>query len=191
MYQLTDSLWVTELSKVRLSDIIDLNKIDVVVTDVFCGDEDGLMWPTNRILAKWKNRCSIDILDSLNISYRKVSYIGKDKHVSVIHLNDNRNTIELSNLLFESGYVEYSQPDWGMLIKQCNNPYFDQQWNLFDEVNGYDINVTDARSLSSGDNVKVAVLDVGVELTHPDLVGNLILGYDAVDANVGVLMEVI
>ena len=59
--------------------------------------------------------------------------------MSVIHLNDNRNTIELSNLLFESGYVEYSQPDWGMLIKQCNNPYFDQQWNLFDEVNGYDI----------------------------------------------------
>ena len=26
---------------------------------------------------------------------------------------------------------------------------------------------------------------MGVELTHPDLVGNLILGYDAVDANVG------
>ena len=52
-------------------------------------------------------------------------------------------------------------------------------------------NVTDVWSLSSGDNVKVAVLDVGVELTHPDLVGNLILGYDAVDANVGVLMEVI
>ena len=48
-----------------------------------------------------------------------------------------------------------------------------------------DINVTPAWDLATGAGVKVAVIDMGVDLNHPDLVNNLLPGYDATDAHCG------
>lgn len=53
-----------------------------------------------------------------------------------------------------------------------NDAYFDSLWGLSD------INILDAWSRSTGAGVTVAVLDSGVEASHPDLVGQVLSGFN-------------
>lgn len=71
-----------------------------------------------------------------------------------------------------------------------NDPHFGRQWNItndgsaqqFNGTPGADMSVEEAWTITQGSpNVRVAILDSGVDTLHPDLVGNLILpGLDAV-----------
>ncbi len=58
-----------------------------------------------------------------------------------------------------------------------NDPYYQQyQWHLHNATGG--INAPSAWDVSQGEGVVVAVLDTGILPQHPDLVGNLLEGYD-------------
>jgi subtilisin family serine protease len=58
---------------------------------------------------------------------------------------------------------------------------FSQLWGLKNNYDpSYDINVCEAWSITKGDGIKVAILDLGVDLTHPDLVNNLLHGFEVV-----------
>ncbi len=50
---------------------------------------------------------------------------------------------------------------------------------LYNGNTGSDIHINPAWNITSGAGIKVAVIDMGVDLTHPDLVNNLLPGYDA------------
>ena len=63
-----------------------------------------------------------------------------------------------------------------------NDPYFSRQWHLYNDgsrgnnfIAGADINVTDVWQYytSGNEDVVVAIVDTGVDITHPDLVNNL------------------
>jgi subtilisin family serine protease len=78
--------------------------------------------------------------------------------------------------------VEYAEPNYiaHKLSVIPNDTYFGNQWSLQNlgtyagGTAGADISATDAWSVSTGNhNVVVAVLDTGVDYTHPDLVGNI------------------
>lgn len=77
-----------------------------------------------------------------------------------------------------SGGVAYAEPDY-LVAPQLvpNDPGYDSQW--FHSK----INTAGAWDRTTGDSrVTVAVCDTGVEATHPDLNGNVILpGYNTVD----------
>ena len=66
-----------------------------------------------------------------------------------------------------------------------NDTYFTQQWGLNNTgqsggTSGVDIKACDAWQISTGNNVTVAILDHGIDLTHPDLAGNIHpLSYDS------------
>ncbi len=67
---------------------------------------------------------------------------------------------------------------------EASDPHFGQQWGL------HRIRAHEAWSVSQGEGVLVAVLDTGVDLTHPDLAGALarrvdgsVLGHDFVDGD--------
>nr|WP_272577271.1 S8 family peptidase [Stenotrophomonas maltophilia] len=58
-----------------------------------------------------------------------------------------------------------------------NDPFYQQnQWHLHNAVGG--INAPAAWDVSQGEGIVVAVIDTGILPQHPDLVGNLLEGYD-------------
>jgi len=65
-----------------------------------------------------------------------------------------------------------------------NDEYFSMQWHLHNTgqsggTPGADIRAPEAWEITTGDpNIVVAVLDCGVDLNHPDLINNLLPGYD-------------
>jgi len=68
-----------------------------------------------------------------------------------------------------------------------DDEYFPMQWHLnntgqFGGKTGADINALSAWEITTGDpNIVVCVHDTGVDLDHPDLVKNLVPGYDSYD----------
>ena len=77
-------------------------------------------------------------------------------------------------------YVRYAQPDYVVsLSKTPNDPSFSQQWGLnnFGQNGGTpnsDISAPEAWNISTGSGKTiVAVIDTGVDYTHPDLAANI------------------
>lgn len=100
---------------------------------------------------------------------------------------ENIRTPDLFNLISDlniKSQITYAEPNLIRLIKPNNDEYLDLQWSI--ENNGYlggtpgaDMNVKPAWNIATGTGIKVAVLDEGVQLNHPDLAGNLLPGFDA------------
>ena len=104
--------------------------------------------------------------------------------------NQDDDLVNISNLFFESGLFEYSAPNFVWVNSfSSNDTYYSQQWALKNTGQdggtlGIDINVEKAWTITQGSaNIKVAVIDDGVDLTHPDLVSNLLSGYDPTGNN--------
>ena len=90
------------------------------------------------------------------------------------------NAMEMANLFYQSGLFLYAEPD--LLIDgatDCaNDEYFGRQWALRNTgqaggTSGIDIRACAAWQISTGRNVVVAVVDHGVDSSHPDLVANM------------------
>jgi len=85
------------------------------------------------------------------------------------------NAMEMANLFFESELFQYAEPDFLIdnAIDCANDQYFGQQWALRNTgqnggTSGIDIRICNAWQISTGSNVVVAVVDQGVDSTHPD-----------------------
>lgn len=99
---------------------------------------------------------------------------------------DSKNLISRANLFYETGYCIFSSPDFCYINrKYSNDPYYSQQWGLKNtgQYSGYtagsDIRIEQAWPFSKGLGVKIAVIDLGVQINHPDLQQNIVSGYDA------------
>ena len=70
-----------------------------------------------------------------------------------------------------------------------NDQYFPNQWHLLNTgqsggTPGADIRAPEAWEITTGDpNIVVAVIDIGVDSKHPDLIGSLVPGYDFWDVD--------
>ena len=84
------------------------------------------------------------------------------------------------NTIYKTYYPETA--NLSITTKKSNpdgNPYFSQQWALYNSANPIlDIDAQEAWDLSTGSNIKVALLCDGIQLDHPDLADNLLSGYD-------------
>jgi len=187
---------------------IDINglKQKCTITDVAYALEysDGaIQFPSYEILLKVKKgRTPEEVINYLNYTRNIERTELFDKYNDFYLLNLN---VPLSDILqtcrdlYETGWCEIAEPSFIRTLKPCNtNPFFSYQWGLkntrqplncyeYDEGDySYDINIEPAWNITKGSsNIKVAVLDEGIQLDHPDLADNLILGYDATDGNYG------
>jgi thermitase len=72
--------------------------------------------------------------------------------------------------------VAYAQPDYRYRATAADS-FLQQQWGL---GAGPGVDVAPAWNRTRGAGETIAVLDTGVDLTHPDLAGNLVPGWDFV-----------
>ena len=100
----------------------------------------------------------------------------------------------ICDVLNDSNYCEIAELDYTFFdplnnnINPEQNPKFEEkQWYLHDSftTNLYPINASSAWNYSTGEEIKIAILDEGIDLTHKDLVDNLIQGYDCTDGRDG------
>lgn len=112
---------------------------------------------------------------------------------SIIELKTSKNgqdAIEAVGTLKESGLFKNVSPNLMHSIEDCsvNDPRFNRQWHLKNEgtniqgsgTPGADINVEAAWAITMGSpNIKISIMDSGVDTLHPELLGKLLPGFDA------------
>jgi len=98
------------------------------------------------------------------------------------------NSLNLANRFYESGLFESAQPNFIEAAYSTgvspDDTYFSYQWGLYNYgqhqgTAGVDINAIDAWQISHGDkSITIAVFDVGVQQSHPDLSSFSTYSYD-------------
>ena len=99
-----------------------------------------------------------------------------------------KEVFDLSKKIYESGCALYAHPDFLIEPKKRSfDPLFDPlQWNLhnygqYGAVPDVDMDVYEAWQYANGKGVRVAVIDNGFDLSHPDLKGAFVAQTDLVD----------
>jgi subtilisin family serine protease len=148
----------------------------------------SVLWESDGIIVKiFPNTELSDLLETNHIPYKEFKRLGSNSQTYLVTLDvSEQSAIEYANWLMENKLLVMAQPSFWRLMQTLNNPYFSSQWGFqnigqYDGTAGVDIKANYAWELATGSDIKVAVIDEGVDLTHPDLVGNLLSGYDATD----------
>ncbi|HOY19460.1 MAG TPA: S8 family serine peptidase, partial [Haliscomenobacter sp.] len=106
--------------------------------------------------------------------------------------------LNIANQLAESKTCVWAEPVFHMILNRHNSDdqYYPNQWHLNNtgsnniaNISGKadaDIDAPEAWAITRGSaSIKIAVIDDGVDLNHPDLKANLLPGYDASGGTLG------
>ncbi|HET6243812.1 MAG: S8 family serine peptidase [Bacteroidetes bacterium] len=153
--------------------------------------KDGkLQGLTDEFILKIKTESSFEQLQNLvkekGCTIIKENEFVQNQFLISVSKSSSLNSLQLANLFYETGLFEFAEPDFFREnIFHSNDPLFSNQWTLKNTGQnggnaGADINIEQAWSISQGrPEVLIAVVDQGVQLTHPDLLPNLLQGFDA------------
>ena len=118
---------------------------------------------------------------------RKQELILPASGISLLTLDSKmKDMLSVCRKVYETGTVDFVEPNFFREV-MLGNTYWPQQWTFKNTgqqggTPGIDINIEPAWRITKGNsNIKTAIVDNGVDLTHPDLEANLLksLGYDA------------
>lgn len=147
------------------------------------GDLRGL---TNQVIFKVKYGVSAtDLMKSLSINYTNIKI--QNYGFCEITVSENSDVFAISQKIYESGLVDFANPNFISKVKLHSYSY--EQWGINNtgQGTGYepgiDANVLNAWRITKGDTaVKIAVLDSGVKLDHEDLQNNILPGINVCDS---------
>jgi subtilisin family serine protease len=151
---------------------------------------------TNDFVVKLKETTSYEQLKKLteqnHCTIGEENRYVKDQFMLYVSKVSELNTLQLSNLFYETGLFEFASPNFFILNAGSNGTFFGQQWGLSNTgqsggTSGIDVKASQAWAITRGSpNIRIAVIDNGIDLTHPDLQTNLLLpGFDATGQNSG------
>ncbi|PLS03675.1 S8 family peptidase [Neobacillus cucumis] len=129
----------------------------------------------NEIVVNFK---TVPSPENINQYLRDIDGILKENHETLYIFKSNSKTAnELEKYFIKYPSVEYAEPHYIFLPNEVNDTYYQSyQWNL------PAIGTERGWGLTRGSKkVKIAVVDTGVDLDHPDLVRRLTTGYNAID----------
>ena len=154
--------------------LFEYNNILQVLTDEFVVKlKPSTSYTQLQILAE-NNNCNIG---------EENQFVQNQYIIKVPKISD-LNALQMSNLFYETGLFDFSEPNFLILnAYNSSDTYFVDQWGLkntgqYGGIYGIDIKSEQAWNITTGLGVKVALIDDGVDLTHPDLVANLLPGYE-------------
>lgn len=156
--------------------------------------EDGtLQAPTRTVFVKCKERYTVEKLFSrvgLGDKVWKKELINEKDMIYALSVNENEGEImRICRELYETGLCEFAEPSF-LRFNLLHNTFFSSQWGLrntgqYGGTYGMDINVFPAWEMTRGNNVRVAIIDNGVEPDHPDLQANVVNGFDTTIGGTG------
>lgn len=157
----------------------------VLLTPTYITTEKKEVYSTPYLNIRLKKEHDLDILASYADQYG-LNIVKQDPlmplwYILAITPHCDINTLECANLLWESNSFAASVPDLSSNDLICSyDPYFDQQWGLQNNnYTGIDTSASSAWNYATGKNIKIAILDTGVDLNHIDLASNISnLSYD-------------
>ena len=114
----------------------------------------------------------------------------------IIELKTNKHGIDVREAIshfIKIDLFEIVSPNLMHTVSDCtvDDPRFNRQWHLKNEgtpvqgngTPGADIDAEAAWAITTGSsNVKIAIIDSGVDTLHPELLGKLLPGFDAFEA---------
>jgi subtilisin family serine protease len=117
----------------------------------------------------------------------KISALRGDGRTVRIVVEVGVDEVALSRRLHDRSDVDWAHPDLAYRLVPMStpdDPFFDDQWHLYNSGSGggspnVDINAIPAWTVTTGEGGRVAVLDSGVDLAHPDLI--VTSGWDYLD----------
>ncbi len=130
---------------------------------------------TNELIVKFK----ANISDIEKEQVRKKFNIGLKSKLDKLRMQvirvPNGDVENIMQRLKTDPTVEYVEPNFiAQKLSATNDPLLSQQWGLF-KINAASNDILSAWDITTGDtSVKVAILDTGIEQSHPDLNGKVI-----------------
>jgi subtilisin family serine protease/subtilisin-like proprotein convertase family protein len=164
-----------------------------------------LQAPYNQILLGLKQTGDLPLLNEQIAKFnlqivKQNAFNSKLYHLALTDTSPG-DVYDMANRLYETGLFAFAEPDFIKLnmIENApipkmappltpNDPLFTTQWALNNTGSNStptgtadaDMDVPEAWATTTGSStIKVAIIDTGVDLLHPDLAGNLLAGYDA------------
>jgi subtilisin family serine protease len=155
---------------------------------------DAKLTLTDEFIVKFDPNMSEAEIESFN-TLNNVDVVRKEKWADwyVLRVKDPKNTnaLKMANLYYESPLTEFAMPNFIMILKPMSvtpdDTYFPNQWHLSNigQSGGTphgDIDAPLGWMISTGSSdIVIAIIDAGVDLTHPDLVNKLVGGWDFVE----------
>ncbi len=155
---------------------------DCFVSDVYKSSDKGKVIVLPRIVLSLKKDQTIEpIVEKLN---GRISVEQKDgnRYILKCHLNHSKDVLDVIAEMNTLSEIEWCEPEM-LLEYKLNNPLYPKQYYLKNTGQnggtwGIDINVEPAWRITNGStNVKVAVIDVGVDRNHEDMGNRVLAGY--------------
>ncbi|MCU0350674.1 MAG: S8 family peptidase [Flavobacterium sp.] len=158
-------------------------KANILYAEFYFEYNNSEIAPTQLFYVQLKDRQDIEKLKEL-AAKQGVELLGFNKFMPefyTLRVKNAVNSISVSRTFYETGFFVSSEPNFVYVnpYNCTNDPQFGNLWGLRNTgqsggINGVDIKACNAWNSTTGNqNIIVAVIDNGVELTHSDLVQNL------------------
>ena len=158
--------------------IVSVILAPLVLSEVYAQEKAPEKYVPDRLLIKFKKDVSSAEKDKM-LKENGASVLSEIKQIDVKLIKVPAQALEKVQAAFaKNAKVEYVEKDYILEPAAIpNDPYYPSAWHL------QAINAPSAWDITKGTSIPIAILDTGVESTHPDLKDKLTLGYNFYNNN--------